>query len=102
MDKDILLSHIDKVHTTELGINRIKRNLQYDDGDVVAYCKHKILDERCHIARRGKNWYCEIDGLIIIIHISSYTIITRTCDKVNSKWHDGKWDETYHPPSIQS
>lgn len=55
MDKEILLSHIDKVHTTELGINRIKRNLQYDDGDVVAYCKHKILDERCYIARRGKN-----------------------------------------------
>ncbi len=76
MDKEILLSNIDKVHTTELGINRIKRNLQCNDGDVVAYCKNKILDVRCHIARRGKNWYCEIDGMKITIHASSYTIIT--------------------------
>ena len=27
MNKEILLSNIDKVHTTEMGIDRIKRNL---------------------------------------------------------------------------
>ena len=28
LNKDILLSNIDKVHTTEMGIDRIKKNLK--------------------------------------------------------------------------
>ena len=28
MDKEVLLSNIDKVHTTEMGIDRIKKNLK--------------------------------------------------------------------------
>ena len=27
-DKNILLNHIDKIHTTEMGIDRIKKNLK--------------------------------------------------------------------------
>ena len=38
-DKKILLDNIDKVHTTEMGIDRIKRNLKIDTTDVVEYCK---------------------------------------------------------------
>ena len=30
MNKEVLLSNIDKVHTTEIGIDRIKRNLKLD------------------------------------------------------------------------
>ncbi len=30
MNKEVLLSNIDKVHTTEMGIDRIKRNLKLD------------------------------------------------------------------------
>lgn len=30
MDKEILLSNIDKMHTTEMGIGRIKRNLKLE------------------------------------------------------------------------
>ena len=48
-DKKVLLDHIDKIHTTELGIERIKRNLKLDTQDVVAYCRNKILDKNCHI-----------------------------------------------------
>ena len=44
-DKKVLLDHIDKIHTTELGIERIKRNLKLDTQDVVAYCRNKILDK---------------------------------------------------------
>ncbi len=75
-DKKILLDHLDKVHTTEMGIERIKRNLKIDAEDVVAYCKNKILDENCNIFKQGKNWYCEIDNIKMTINSYSYTIIT--------------------------
>ena len=66
MNKEILLSNIDKVHTTEMGIDRIKKNLGLDTNDVVEWCKNKVLDEGCNICRQGKNWYCEIDNIKII------------------------------------
>lgn len=75
-DKQILLSNIDKVHTTEMGIDRIKKNLELDDNDIVEYCKNKVLDKNCNIYKHGKNWYCEIDNIKITINSYSYTIIT--------------------------
>ena len=59
--KEILLSNIDKLHTTE---------------NVVKYCKEKILDNNCNIYKQGKNWYCEVDNIIITVNSYSYTIIT--------------------------
>lgn len=74
--KKLLLDNIDKIHTTEMGIDRIKRNLKMDTDDVVEYCKNKVLDRNCNIYQRGKNWYCEIDNIKITINSYSYTIIT--------------------------
>lgn len=76
MDKDILLANVDKVHTTEMGVDRIKKNLKINYNDVVKYCKEKVLDNRCNIYKKGKNFYCEIDNIIITINSYSYTIIT--------------------------
>lgn len=76
MDKDILLSHIDKLHTTTMGIDRIKRNLQLDTHDVVSYCKDKVLNEKSDVYRQGKNYYVEVDHIKITINAHSYTIIT--------------------------
>ena len=59
-----------------MGIDRIKNNLNLDTNDVVEYCKNKVLDEKCNIYKQGKNWYCEIDNIIITINSYSYTIIT--------------------------
>ncbi len=75
MDKNILLANIEKVHTTEMGSFRIKKNLKIDT-DIIAYCKSKILDKNCKIYKQGKNWYCEIDNIKITINSYSYTIIT--------------------------
>ncbi len=75
-NKQILLKNIDKVHTTELGTDRIKKNLKLDIDDVVKYCKNKILDKNCNIYKQGKNWYCKIDNIEITINSYSYTIIT--------------------------
>ena len=75
-DKQILLDNISKVHTTEMGIDRIKKNLKLNTNDVVKFCKNKILDKNCNIYKQGKNWYCEIDNIKITINSYSYTIIT--------------------------
>lgn len=75
-DKQILLDNINKVHTTEMGINRIIKNLKLNTNDVVEDCKNKVLDKNCNIYKQGKNWYCEIENIIITINSYSYTIIT--------------------------
>ena len=38
-DKQILLDNISKVRTTEMGIDRIKKNLKLNTDDVVEFCK---------------------------------------------------------------
>lgn len=76
VDKQILLDNINKVHTTEMGINRIIKNLKLNTNDVVEYCKNKVLDKNCNIYKQGNNWYCEIENIIITINSYSYTIIT--------------------------
>ena len=76
MNKNDLLLNISKVHTTNLGVQRIRRNLKLDNDEVVSYCISKILDKVCYIHKNGKNWYCEIDNIRITINAYSYTIIT--------------------------
>ena len=71
-----LISNIDKIHTTELGVERIKRNLCLDVDDVVGWCKQKIQDKNSFITRKGKNWYINVDDCEITINAYSYTIIT--------------------------
>ena len=74
--KNILIEKIDSIHTTDMGVDRIRRNLGIGDIDVVAWCKKKILDPGAIIERQGKNWYVHIDGCLITVNASSYTIIT--------------------------
>ena len=76
MNKEVLLKNIDKIHTTSMGIERIKKNLELDINDVILYCKDKILDKNSYIYKNGKNWYCEVDNVRITINSYSYTIIT--------------------------
>lgn len=84
-DKKMLLDHMDQLHTTDMGISRIKKNLKLDTDDVVLYCTNKILDQKCNIYKRGKNWYCEVDGVKITVNSYSYTIITAHILRNNSR-----------------
>jgi len=70
-----LLNNIDKIHTTELGAERIKKNLSLDTEDVVKWCKLHI-EKADDISRMGKNWYVTVEGFIITINANSFTIIT--------------------------
>ena len=73
---EVLTRNSDKIHTTEMGIDRIKRNLGLADFAVVEYCKALIAYRTCRAYQRGKNWYCEIGNVRLTIHSRSYTIIT--------------------------
>lgn len=53
-DKQILLNHIDSLHTTKMGIDRITKNIKLDIDDVVDYLKNKILDKNSAIYKQGK------------------------------------------------
>lgn len=73
----VLLSNIDRLHTTEMGIDRIRKNIGLGAAvDVVEYCREKIMDKRCMIYQQGKNWYCEVEHIRITVNSYSYTIIT--------------------------
>ncbi len=71
-----LKENIDRLYTTEMGVERIKRNLALDTEDAVLWCRSQILNDRAVIERRGKNWYIRIEGCEITVNASSYTIIT--------------------------
>ena len=76
MKNDKLLTNLNKLHTTELGVERIKRNLSLDTDDVVKWCKTKTSSANAVITRNGKNWYIGVDDCIITVNAHSYTIIT--------------------------
>ena len=81
--KNDLIENIEKLHTTTMGVNRIRRNLELGDNvkDVVAFCRQKILAPTANISRQGKNWYVKIDSCIITVNAYSYTIITAHSQK---------------------
>ena len=76
-----LIENIRRVHTTEMGVGRIKNNLGLGAVDVVEWCRERILDKNARIERNGKNWYVVIDDSVITVNASSYTIITAHKEK---------------------
>ncbi len=70
-----LIKNLDKIHTTELGALRIRKNLSLDTLDIISWCKNKVQNAES-IDRKGKNWYVDVDGCILTINAYSFTIIT--------------------------
>ena len=75
MHKEALLENVDKIHTTEMGVSRIQRNLGISD-EPVGYCITKLKKQDSKVKKEGKNYYVDVDDCIITINSSSYTIIT--------------------------
>lgn len=78
---DELLNNLDKVHTTELGVMRISRNLSLDTNNVVEWCKDRIRSSNANITKKGKNWYVKSENCVITVNAYSYTIITAHKEK---------------------
>ncbi|MBQ9160157.1 MAG: DUF3781 domain-containing protein [Methanobrevibacter sp.] len=75
MHKEVLLGNVDKIHTTEMGVGRIQKNLGIDD-EPVGYCISKLKQDNAVVLKEGKNYYVEVDDCRITINSSSFTIIT--------------------------
>ena len=75
MHKKILLENIDKIHTTEMGVGRIQKNLGIT-GEPVSYCIAKLKQDNSQVTKEGKNYYVYVDDCKITINSSSFTIIT--------------------------
>lgn len=75
-NEDNLLLNLDKLHTTDLGKDRIKRNLSLYVEDVVKWCREEIQKSNSCINRKGKNWYISVDNYRITVNAYSFTIIT--------------------------
>lgn len=71
-----LLLNLDRLHTTELGVVRIKKNLSLGTEQVVDWCRSRIASPDAVIRRAGKNWYADVGDCILTVNAHSYTIIT--------------------------
>ncbi|MDE7399489.1 MAG: tRNA pseudouridine(38-40) synthase TruA [Oscillospiraceae bacterium] len=71
-----LLGNLDKLHTTQLGEQRIRKNLGLDVEDVVKWARTQIGLSSAVISRTGKNYQITIENILIIVNAGSYTIIT--------------------------
>lgn len=80
---ELLILNLAKLHTTDLGIERIKRNLSLDVADVVGWCRQKIKAPDSRITKKGKNWYITTADCEITVNAYSYTIITAHKHKSN-------------------
>ncbi len=80
MEGTALLPELDRLHTTPMGAERIKRNLgldvAMDAAAVTAYCGRLIGGADCAAVRRGKNWYCTAGGVRFTVNAGSLTVIT--------------------------
>ena len=75
MHKKILLENIEKIHTTEMGIGRIQKNLKISE-EPVEYCIFKLKQDTSTVRKEGKTYYVDADDCTITINASSFTIIT--------------------------
>lgn len=82
--KNKLLANIDKIHTTDLGIQRISKNLKIENQDVVDYCIKLIEDSNSAVTKKGKNFYVNINDKELTINSSSFTIITAKLKKIKA------------------
>ena len=71
-----LLQNISKLHTTQLGAERIRKNLSLEADDAVEWCREKISSDCAVITRKGKNYYIDVENCILTVNAYSYTIIT--------------------------
>lgn len=74
--KRMLLENLDKLHTTKLGEERIRKNMSLECDDVIKWCKEIIERRDTRVLKKGKNLYIYADESIITVNASSYTVIT--------------------------
>jgi hypothetical protein len=78
-EKNYLLTKIDLLHTTPLGVMRMQRNLE-TNLDPVEFCKTCLKNQDSIVYLQGKNYYLKLEKdttpILFTINRYSYTIIT--------------------------
>lgn len=67
--------NLDKLHITDSGVARIKRNLNLPEDDVVLWCQESVKQADL-IIRQGKHWYVYRSGVAITVSAQNNAIIT--------------------------
>ena len=75
-----------RLHTTELGAERIAKNLGFRGVDAVAHCRQLIFSNDAKIMRRGQNYNVEAGGCTLTINAASLTIITAKPSAIGEKY----------------
>lgn len=75
-DNSALIDNPDKLHTTDPGEQRIRKNIGEDIPDVVEWAKAQIKSPSSEILRVGKNFQVKTENYLITVNASSLTIIT--------------------------
>ena len=76
MTEPELTALLEKLHTTTMGEERIRRNMSPNAEDVIAWCRARITAPDAVIERRGKNFYITSGGCTLTVNAKSYTVIT--------------------------
>ena len=71
-----LLDDLDRIHTTPMGADRIRKNLSLDTADPVKRCIELIKSDNALVERKGKNYYITAKNCVITVNAGSFTIIT--------------------------
>ena len=79
-----LLENLEKLHTTELGIVRIKRNLGLKTDDVIGWCRDTILSAAKNIENEKSGENDGKSACTITVNAHSYTVITAHKEKKHS------------------
>lgn len=74
--KSILLKHINDIHTTELGYQRIQKVIKLSDIECVNYIKDIVNKNETKITKVGKNYYLYFENVKITINSYNYCVIT--------------------------
>ncbi|MCL2110475.1 DUF3781 domain-containing protein [Microgenomates group bacterium] len=74
--KKSLIAQLDRIHTTPLGIERIRKNLDLKTNNIVDWCKQTIRHPSSSVIRKGKNFYIYLNSYQITVNAHSHTIIT--------------------------
>jgi hypothetical protein len=66
-----LTANLNKLHTTPMGVERVRRNLGLQINDVVSWCKEAVQNADL-LMQAGKNWYVYKGGVSITINAKSF------------------------------
>lgn len=72
------MGDIEKIHTTELGLERIRRNTGINDP--INVLKKAIINQN-KMTENGKNYYIWVNDIIFTLNKSALTIITAHKEK---------------------